>query len=843
MSMKQTDHARLLPFLLCLILLATSCITFWPVLQNDFVNFDDPDYVTENAVVKNGLTWKGVQWAFTTSHAANWHPVTWLSHMLDVTLFGLKPMGHHLTSLLFHGVNSVLLLLLLRQMTGAVWRSMLVAGLFALHPLHVESVAWVAERKDVLSTFFGILTLMAYAAYAKARDESRGSRAGATPHPTLSPLSQDTSSGLRSPSPHPMRRREDAAERAKRFWYAMALGLFALGLMSKPMLVTWPFVMLLLDFWPLDRIRFDGKFIHANRSLLIEKFPFLLLAIICCTITYNAQSGASAVSELSLPIRLENAVVAHALYLFKLFVPIKLAVFYPIPAEFPLSNLLLSVMSVLIISALSLGSWRKHPEWFVGWAFFLGTLFPVSGIAVQVGQQLMADRYTYVPAIGLFIIISWMLGAVIEQRPKLVPLITGACGLVLIGLTILTREQLAVWRNSTTLFEHALRVTQNNHVAHNNLAAGMFRAGREVEAGEHAAEALRLKPGYADAHVNYANELIRQGRRTEAREHLETAIRLKPSPGAKYNLGNMLMEDGDFAGAESIYQQVLATEPPFIEARYNLALCLVKLGQTDNAISELSAVIAAQPTNSGARLNLGSALAAQNRMEEAAAVFQQQVALTPDNTDARFNLANVLQQLERLPEAQEQFEAVLRSNPTDVAARQGLGLALAQNGQLNAAAAQLQQALLYSTNATLSYQLALVQLMQTDFTNAVVSLQQALALETNAPAVLNDLAWVQATTPDPHLRQPAEALRHALRACELTERKIARFLGSLDAAYAANGQFENAITTAREVIALAEKNGESEIVTLANARLILYQQGRPYIQVLPNQAEPADQPK
>ncbi len=802
-------QSRVPVWLLCLLLASISVGLYWPALQHEFICYDDPDYVLENELVNQGLTTKAVQLAFTQAHAGNWHPLAWLSHALDVELFGLSPVGHHLTNILLHATNAVLVFLLLNLLTGARWRSAFVAALFAWHPLHVESVAWVAERKDVLSGCFGLLTLLAYVRYA---NESKVS-------------------GLKS-----------------KVWYGAALLLFALGLMSKSMLVTWPFVLLLLDFWPLQRISLNSTVFsleswQANRLLIMEKLPFLALAISASIITYASQSDASAVSEISFSTRLENALVAYALYLAKLFVPIKLAVFYPIPANFPALTLILALASLCAVTAVALRWVRAQPEWFFGWAFFLGTLFPVSGLAVQVGQQLMADRYTYLPALGIFIMISWTLAAGLARRPGLTLPGIGICGLILIGLLTLTRKQLSTWKNSMTLFEHALRVTENNHVAHNNLAAVLFRAGQEAEAGKHAAEALRLKPDYSDAHINFANELIRLERRTEAREHLEIANRLKPTPGAQYNLANLLQESGDFIGAESLYRQALEKRPSLFEARYNRALCLVKLGQPEEAISEFRAVIAVQPTNSGARLNLGSALAAQNRLAEATEVFQQQVSLTPDNTDARFNLAKVLQQLGRLPEAQEQFEAVLKSNPADVAARQGLGLTLAQTGQFNAAAAQLQQALKYGTNATLYYQLALVQMMQTDFTNAVASLQQALALETNAPMVLNDLAWVLATSPDPALRQPAEALRHALRACELTNHKVARFLGSLDAAYAATGQLDNAITTAQKVITLAEQNGETEIAGLAKARLMLYQQGRPYIQVLPDQTEPADKPK
>lgn len=429
---------------------------YLPVLANGFIRFDDPLYVTRNSWVKAGLTWDGFVWALTANVASNWHPLTILSHMLDVELFGMEPLGHHLTSLLLHTAGTVLLFEALRRMTGEVWRSAAVAALFAVHPTHVESVAWVAERKDVLSGLFWMLTLLAWERW------------------------------VRKPSP-------------KRYT-AVALALTA-GLLSKPMVVTLPFVLLLLDVWPLKR----GLRIR-------EKLPLFALVAASCLVTVIAQSGAIGLaSRFPMRFRLANAVLSYATYVGKTLLPTKLAVFYPMPSEFPAWTVAGAALLLVILTALAFKAGRYV---LVGWLWFLGTLVPVIGI-VQVGGQAMADRYTYLPTIGLFLIAAWAL-------PRWAPWVP------LIALAVVTRLQIRHWEDSETLFRHAAAVTERNFIAHLNLAQIHAERGARGPALEHFRITLSIRPGMWQAQASLGNSLRRWGRPDKALPHLRNAVRLRP---------------------------------------------------------------------------------------------------------------------------------------------------------------------------------------------------------------------------------------------------------------------------------------------------------------------------
>lgn len=797
------DLGRRNRWLVAVLLAAVTLEVFWSVRRCEFTNFDDPDYVTENDWVSRGLTWAGAAWAFQHSHAGNWHPLTSLSHMLDVTLFGLNPTGHHLMNLAWHTLNSLLLLAVLWTLTGAWWRSAMVAGLFALHPMHVESVAWISERKDMLSTFFGLMTLFAYASYAVP---STGFRV----------------SGSKS-----------------KVWYAVTLLCFAFGLMSKPMLVTWPFVLLLLDLWPLRRLAWPVE-AKQLRQLVVEKWPFFLLTIVLCVITYTTQSEAGAMSEIPFSTRLARVFVAYASYVAKLLLPLKLAVFYPLPQIIPWWELAGAVVLLVVISLGAVRVLRRLPELAVGWFWFLGTLVPVIGL-VQVGQQLMADRYAYIPAIGFFVAVVWGVAALL-QRSKANPVLIAAGSLVwLAALGFLTVQQTRTWRNSEALYTHALRVTENNHVAHNNLAALLQKLGRYAEADAHAAEALRISPNFAGAHMNWGNALIRAGKTAEALEHLQRSLALEPTPITQYNLANLWRENGDPVKAEQFYRAALAKRPHFVDARYNLGLLLAQGKRNDEAQVEFEKVLAAQPAFPGARLTLGAMLAQDNHPTEAAAVLRRQIELVPTDADARFNLGQVLLQLGRVPEAREQFAAAAKLQPEDPGIRQTLGATLLQEGQIREAITQLQEAISRKPNAAATYQLALAQSVAGDFTNAVASLRQTLTLQPDWVSALNDLAWTLATVPDAAVRRPEEAVRLALRACELTTNQVARCLGTLDAAYGAAGQFENAIATALRVAQMSQTAGDTNLAALAKERLLFYRAGKPYVQSLapPAPAAPA----
>lgn len=783
------DAGRRKGWLITVLLGAVTLAVFWPVRHCEFTNFDDPSYVTENEMVSRGLSAEGFAMAFRQPHGGNWHPLTSLSHMLDVSLFGLKPAGHHLVNLALHSLNAMLVFAVLRALTGSFWRSALVAGLFALHPMHVESVAWISERKDVLSGCFFLLTLLAYARYVSG---------------------------------------EKIQQSKSRFWYALTLLCFALGLMSKPMLVTLPCVLLLLDLWPLRRMTWPVPWPQL-RPLLVEKLPFILLTIASCVITYWIQSDAGATSEIPLNTRLARICIAYASYVMKLLGPIKLAVFYPLPKSIPWWELAGAVVFLVAISLTAWRALRRSPELAVGWLWFLGTLVPVIGL-VQVGQQLMADRYTYLPSIGFFIAFVWT-GAAFLQGFKVSPLATAtACALWLGGLGFLTAKQITTWRNSEALYTHALAVTTDNHVAHNNLAALCFEQKRYEAAAHHAAEALRISPNYADAHLNYGNALNQAGKTAEARQHLERALELKPTPAAMFNLAKLFADGGETAQAEQLYRAALAQQPGLVDARYNLALLLTKVNRAAEAQTEFETVLRARPIYPGARLTLGALLAGQKRLDEAAKVLRQQIELVPGDADARYNLGHVYLMLDLPTDARAQFAEAVRLRPDDLGLRESYGDALFQEGQFDQAIVQLRELLRAKPTAKVNYQLGLAQTVTGNYTNAVAALRQAVALQPDFVDALNDLAWTLATAPDPNVRRPDEALTAAMRACELTTNRVARYLGTLDAAYAAAGQFPQAIATAQRVVEMAQAMNDAGLAKMAGERLKFYQAGQPYFQ-------------
>ena len=478
---RKLDHT-----LLCYVLLALITVAVYlPVIDLGFVVFDDNHYLTANPRVQAGLTWKGARWALTSVHAANWHPVTWLSHMLDCQLYGLKPAGHHVTNLIFHTANTLLLFGLLKRLTGAFWRSAMVAALFALHPLHVESVAWAAERKDVLSTFFFMLTLLAYASYAQGarggRQEDVSSlKPGAS---ILNPASRPTNSA--SPV------------------YLLSLVCFALGLMSKPMLVTLPFVLLLLDCWPLNRFQLSA--LNPQSSVLwrlvAEKTPFFVLSAASCVVTVIAQHKGGALSALegvtgvSVASRIINTPVSYVWYLAKLLWPSGLAVLYPYNRFYPMSQVILATALLIVLTGVALWQGRRRAYLSVGWLWYLGTLVPVIGL-VKVGAQSIADRYTYIPAIGLFIVFAWGVADLTARWPKrTLPLAVGAAA-VLAACALAVGVQLRYWQNTESLFRRTLAVTRNNYIAYNNL--GLYVAERgELELGKkYYRSAMQIAPKY-----------------------------------------------------------------------------------------------------------------------------------------------------------------------------------------------------------------------------------------------------------------------------------------------------------------------------------------------------------
>lgn len=560
-------------------LVAVTLAVYWPVRLNDFVNYDDGEYLTGNPHLQSELNWPFVRWAFTTGYAANWHPLTWISHALDVQLFSLQPAGHHLVNLAFHAANTLLLFWFLVRTTRGTWRSACVAALFALHPLHVESVAWASERKDVLSTCFGLLALLAYAKYV-SRGEGRGEKMG-----DGKPGTGDS-------------RITHHASRATG-WYLLALLLFALSLMSKPMLVTLPFLLLLLDDWPLRRLPFANRksaFKHLL-PLLLEKVPFLLLSALSCTLTLLVQQGAmSYYRGLPFSQRAANAALACVRYVGKTFWPRNLAVFYPHPEHPPVGQTAAAALLLVVLCGLALACWRRRPFVTVGWFWFLGTLVPVLGL-VQVGMQAMADRYTYLPLVGLFIVLVWTLSAWLDRVPAARLPATGAA-ILLLGLCAgATHTQVAVWRNSESLFRHAAAVTPENWVAHQNLAAAALERYQDTEHGAIENQVLRLQPpGSPDS----LNQTVR---------HCEATLLIRPRN---------------------------------LNARLILAKALIELGQLDDALPHLQMVLRLSPTNAVAHQNLADLYYRQHRPKEAVAQYQAALEQVPDWPAVLNNLAWLL---------------------------------------------------------------------------------------------------------------------------------------------------------------------------------------------------------
>ena len=552
--------------IICLFLVAASLVVYLQLINYDFVYYDDNSYVTENPHVKAGLTLESIIWAFTTGHACNWHPLTWLSHMLDIELYGLNPMGHHLTSLQIHIVNTVLLFILLNWMTGAIWRSAFVAALFALHPLHVESVAWVAERKDVLCAFFWILSTLAYVRYTRNQSKIN---------------------------------------------YLLLVVLFVFGLMAKPMIVTLPFTLLLLDFWPLSRFQSmlqkqQIPVFKAIACLVREKIPLFILSAISCLITFFVQQHGGAVTSieiLSLKARVANAIVSYTNYIGKMIWPLNLAVLYPL-REWRPEQVIMSGLFLLVLSVLAVRSWRRFPYLTIGWLWYLGTLVPVIGL-VQVGIQRMADRYTYIPLIGLFIIIAWGMRDIAAKWQRQGVLLPIFSSVALIFFMICTWFQVGHWQNGITIFKHTLDMTKNNYAANCELGNALMRNGKLDDAVIQFYKALRINPNYEEAHANLGCTLARQGNVSDAIYYYNKALLINPDNAkAHNNLGVLLAGKGKFNDAFYHYQEVLRINPKYAGAYYNLGKIYANKGDIENAILYYKKTLKVSPNMAEALYNL-----------------------------------------------------------------------------------------------------------------------------------------------------------------------------------------------------------------------------------------------
>jgi len=709
---------RYLVPVVCGVLVLAVALVFGQTLGFDFVDFDDNEYVVKNEHVIEGLSVEGLIWAFTTDHAGNWHPLTWLSHQLDCQLYGLNPRGHHLTNLLLHAASAVLLFLVLRRMTGHLWPSAFAAAVFAVHPLRAESVAWVAERKDLLSGLFFMLTLWAYAEYV------------------LRPFS--------------------------RFRYVVVVLLFALGLMAKPMLVTLPLVLLLLDYWPLGRTQNRGW------RLWTEKIPLFALSAASCVITPLAQGAAVARLEFASPVsRVANALVSYVAYVVQFVYPAGLAAYYPHPRDpWPAWRVL---GSALLLGGICAAAWfwrKKRPYFPVGWFWYMGMLVPVIGL-VQVGAQAMADRYTYLPQIGLLIVLAWGAREAVERR-RISPRAAAAVAALAVFLWMVCAfQQTTYWRDNEILWRRVLSCTAKNPLANRNYGVALEQRGRIDEAEAQYREALRHNPQYVQALLCLGSLLSKQGRADEAIACFDKAFQLDPNCGnaAIYNnLGAAHAKRGDFAAAVAQYQKALILNPS-----------------------------AAMALN-----NLGAAYYSQGRMNEAVECFQRGVETNPQSADAHCNLANALAALRRDAEAESEYRKALALNPQHADAGFFLGMVLERRGNPR---------------------------------EALALWNEQLRTRPNDIRLLNQAAWASATSADASVRNGDRAVALALRAAELTRHRHPIMLDTLAAAYAEAGRFPEAVETAQRALDIAsgEKNpGAARFLEGLKRRIALYRSGVPY---------------
>jgi tetratricopeptide (TPR) repeat protein len=664
------DHSSsLMMWALSIALVAITVLVFAPIRHHPFFSFDDPGYVRDNPRVKDGLTWEAVKWAMTSGYFANWHPLTWISHMLDIQLFGLNPGPQHVVNLLFHVADVVLLFAVFFTMTKQVGRSAFVAALFAIHPMHVESVAWISERKDVLSTFFWLLTTLAYIQYVRRRSAR---------------------------------------------WYATVVVLFALGLMVKPMLVTLPCVLFLLDIWPLRRATIGVDTLKVWSRLALEKVPLLALAAASSVITVIVQRQAGAVESLTrLPIiiRAANAIIAYGTYLQKLIWPTRLAVLYPYPDQIVALTL---AAHFIVLTAITVGVVRvrrHHPYLLVGWAWFLGTLVPVIGL-VQVGKQSMADRYTYVPAIGLFILVAWGIPALVQRFRVANYALSALAAASIAALGLVARTQVGYWKSSISLWTHTIEVTGDNYLAENNIGWDYATEKRHDEAIPHYLKSVKLSPRFIGGHTNLALSLVAVGRLDEAIAHYNTALSVIPDNALVHgNLGVALAKQGKLTEAIAHYREAIRLKPDYDEAHSALGLALARQGLVDEAIQHYTEALRLNPRLAEAHSNYGTVLASRGMVDSAVMHFFEAVKLKPDYVDAHNNLGIALASLGKLEEAIVHFSDVVRLDPMHSGSHFGLGTIYQRQGRIADALREYSEALRINP-ANADAQRALVALQQ-----------------------------------------------------------------------------------------------------------------------------------
>lgn len=709
---------------MCSLFVVLVLLVFGQTVGHQFINFDDNTYVCDNPRIQGGLNLEGIVWAFTHVHSDNWHPLTTISHMADCQMYGLWAGGHHLTNVVLHAAAAVMLFVALRELTGTFWRCAFVAAVFAVHPLRVESVAWVAERKDVLSGLFFMLTLWAYAIH------------------------------VRRP--------------ANRWGYAMVVVWFVAGLMSKPMLVTIPFVLLLLDYWPLGRLRAAAQL----PRLLVEKLPLMVLSLLSCLVTlYSQMSTIRPLDDFSIPMRMGNALVAYMAYLGKMVYPDRLVVFYPLwKSGWPLWEVLLAGLLLGGLTALAWVLRQRHPVMLVGWCWFLGMLVPVIGL-VRVGVQAYADRYTYLPLIGPVMVLAWMAtDCTSKWRHRKVVL--GGVAAVLLGVLVPAGyRQTSHWRDDMTLWTYVLGSSRDNYLAHNNLGMAFLVQQRMEDAEDQFRKSLAANPIFAKAFHNLGCIRMAQQRWEEAVAFFQKAVELEPSMAeAHLNMGNVLSRLGRLDEAAAQYRQALGIRPGYPEAHNNLGNLYMMKGRRDEAEAEYREALRLKPDYSESHNNLGNVLVEWGRKEEGAAHLREVLRLNPSNPEVLINLGWILFELGHADEAEAHFREALRLRPDYPEAHNNLGSALFQQGRAE---------------------------------EAIRHMEKSLELQPANGDTRQNLALMLVTAPRSELRNGARAVQLALEVNAANGGNNPVTLYILAAAYAETGEFSKALQTAQKSLRLA----------------------------------------
>jgi tetratricopeptide (TPR) repeat protein len=731
-----------------------------------FVSCDDGDYVIDNPHVKGGLTPANLRWALTAFHSNNWHPLTWMSLQLDSTLFGTTAQGYHRTNALFHAANAVLLFWLLLRLSGALWCSAAVAALFAVHPTHVESVAWVSERKDVLSTFFWLLTMTAYAWYAERPGLGR---------------------------------------------YLLVIVSLGLGLMAKPMLVTLPAALLLLDYWPLRRWPVEEphttRYVPASLGrLLAEKVPLMALVAVSIPLTLLAQTNVvQSLDRFSLTVRVANALVSYVKYIEMMLWPVNLNIDYPHARETIAWGPVLAAAGVLIgLTAWMLWAGRKRRYLAVGWLWYLGTLVPVIGL-VQVATQAVSDRYTYVPTIGLFILFAWGMADFCSRAPGRVAAVSVLTVSALAVCLVLTNFQVQYWRDSEALWGRVVAVNEHNHVAQGCLGFALAEKGRYAEAVPHFERAIRLQP-HQRHHTYLGIVLFELGELDEAGKQLERAVQLDPDwPKSRLYLGRVRERQGRHEEAVQHFTAALQSEPQLTDARLGLAGALAGAGAYKQAEEQYEILLAAEPNSAFLHDELGRLYKRQGKLSEAVECHARALELSPDFHEAWNNKGVALEGLGQIARAVVCYRRAVELDPEQLVYRLNLAYALGEEGQQSAASSQY---------------------------------DAALRLNPHWPQSVLAEAWTLATHPEPRRRNGMQALRSARIACQATSYQSPQALDVLAAAHAEAGQFEQAVSWQRKVLTLLPDNIASSAKTALQVRLQLYERRQPYRDTVAREQHP-----